>query len=400
MRTSCNICGSKKLEQVIDLGLHPLADTFWSTNSMPEDYSLVPLIVNRCLHCNHLMTKFEVSAKMRYQGEPYSYTSGNSTSAINHFHTFAKQVMQVCDLKNPSVLDIGGNDGTFLQGFKKLGVYHLTNVEPSENISVISQNRGFNTVNNFFTKKVVKDYNLASEIIISANVLNHVDDLNELMIAVDMCLSNDGVFVFQVPYAPSLIDHCYFETIYHEHTNYFSAASINKLLSQHGFVVQMAEINEYMCDSLRIYCQRGTNSHCPQFQKLISDEITKGHYHEEKYLSFADQAKSIRHSLRNEISRIRIGGKNIIGICAATKANTLLNYCGFTRDDFDCVADTSVLKAGKLMPGSLIPIVNEDAVNFDNFDYMIVLAENFVKTLHNQLKEHSCEQLRIRNNVN
>ena len=400
MRKSCNICGSRELEQVIDLGLHPLADTFWSRDRMPEDYSLVPLIVNRCLDCNHLMTKFEVSAKMRYQGEPYSYTSGNSNSAIIHFHNFAEQVMQKCELKNPSIIDIGGNDGTLLEGFKKLGVYRSTNVEPAENISKISQNRGFKTVNSFFTRQTVESYKLESDIIISANVLNHVDDLNDFMITIDKCLNSNGMFVFQVPYAPSLIEHCYFETIYHEHTNYFSATSINKLLSQHGFTVEMTEVNQYMCDSIRIYCKRGNNSHCASFQKLLSDEKIRGFYIKEKYVHFAHQAKTIRHKLRNEISQVRKDGKNIIGICAATKANTLLNYCGFTRDDFDYVADTSSLKAGKLMAGSLIPIVSEDAIKFSDFDYMIVLAENFVETLQAELKLHPCKQLRIRNNVN
>lgn len=400
MRKSCNICGSDKLERVIDLGLHPLADTFWSPDRMPEDYSLVPLIVNRCLRCHHLMTKFEVSAKMRYQTEPYSYTSGNSNSAIKHFHTFAEQVMQICEIKNPSIIDVGGNDATFLEGFRKLGVYRLTNVEPSENISTISKNRGFKTVNSFFTREVVESYRLKADIIISANVLNHVDDLNEFILTVNKCLNFDGMFVFQVPYAPSLIQHCYFETIYHEHTNYFSAASINKLLSQHGFTVKMVEINDYMCDSIRVYCKRGNNSHCSHFQKLLSDEKNKGYDLKEPYVRFASQAKYIRYELRNKISQIRKDGKKIIGICAATKANTLLNYCGFTRDDFECVADTSILKEGKLMAGSLIPIVNEDAIKLDDFDYMIILAENFVKTLQSQLKVHTCEQLRIRDNVN
>jgi hypothetical protein len=91
------------------------------------------------------------------------------------------------------------------------------------------------------------------------------------------------------------------------------------------------------------------------------------------------QAKSIRFKLRTKISEIRKDGQTIIGICAATKANTLLNYCGFTNDDFECVADTSTLKAGKLMAGSLIPIVNEEAIKFDSFDYMIVLAENLLR---------------------
>jgi 2-polyprenyl-3-methyl-5-hydroxy-6-metoxy-1,4-benzoquinol methylase len=134
----------------------------------------------------------------------------------------------------------------------------------------------------------VEKYNLASDIIISANVLNHVDDLCEFMISVDKCLSVDGMFVFQVPYAPSLIDNCYFETIYHEHTNYFSAASINKLLSQHSFTVEMAEINEYMCDSIRVYCKRGNNSHCYSFQKLLSDEKKNGYHFRKKYDRFAN----------------------------------------------------------------------------------------------------------------
>jgi 2-polyprenyl-3-methyl-5-hydroxy-6-metoxy-1,4-benzoquinol methylase len=395
-RIACNVCGSTKTKPVIDLGLHALADTFWPKTDPPDEYQLIPLKVVRCSSCMHMFNEYIVSAKLRYQGVPYSYTTGNSKSAIDHFHFFAEQTLDKIQNIPKSVIDIGGNDGTLLSAFEAQGIQNLINLEPSSYIASLSETAGITTINDFFTSSMLKKHRISSDLIVSANVLNHVDDLDDFMQCVSSTLNEDGSFVFQVPYAGSLISNCYFETIYHEHVNYFSGLSISKMMEKNGFFVFAHQMTDYMCDSIRVYCKKGSGSHSTEFKKLITEERESGFMDDTMYTNFESKAKEIRNNLRHKLSQIILQNKKIIGFCAATKANTLLNYCGFSASDISCIADTSVHKINKLMPGSLIPIVDEKTVRREDYDYAIVLAENFVRIITPKLEKENYLIIRIR----
>ena len=395
-RTTCTVCGSLEIRPVIDLGLHALADTFWPETNPPDEYQLIPLKVVRCISCMHIFNEYVVSAQLRYQGVPYSYTTGNSKSAIDHFDSFAEQVLKSMQLSPKSVIDIGGNDGTLLSAFARRGISKVINFEPSPYISKLSTKAGINTINDFFTLSAVNEHQITSDLIVSANVLNHANDLDGFIKGVSKALNDEGSFVFQVPYAYSLINNCYFETVYHEHVNYFSALSIGKLLERNGYFVFAHQMTDYMCDSIRIFCKKGNQSHSSGFMNLISNELNLGFADNAIYSKFDDEAKKIRLNFRQKLSQIRLKNKKIIGFCAATKANTLLNYCGLTAADISCVADTSAHKVNKLMPGSLIPIVDERTINRTEFDYAVVLAENFVQTITPRLEKEGYNIVRIR----
>ena len=396
-RTRCNVCDYSDNILFCDLGLHPLADTFLTKQMLDRKLELQPLVVNKCNFCGHFFLGYETSPFTRYQAEQYSYTTANSEIALAHFSEFADEVINFAGSNSKVILDIGGNDGTLLKFFQNKTESKVINIEPSANICEISEKNNVQTINDFFNLQSVKKHSLEADLIVSANVVNHIDNLNEMMLAVDYALQKDGKFVFQVPYVGDLINNRYFETIYHEHVNYFSVSSASAMLNKHGFKISRITFSDYMCGSMRIYAERSRNNakqalEIQQIKKIEYDTILANEYMEK----FNLEIQSLRHELRTKIASYKSRGFDIFGFSAATKANTLLNFCGITFQDLSCVLDTSDLKIGKYMPKSSILIHSEKEMlkviekNSENV-VAIILAENLQKILLPKLRNLGVE---------
>ena len=334
---------------------------------------------------------------MRYQYVPYSYTTGNSKIALSHFRDFAKSVQEYGIKSQDLILDIGGNDGTLLSNFQKLGYLNTLNIEPSLNISKLSENAGIKTINSFFTKDLTEIQSKSVGTIVSANVVNHIDDCNLMMKSVDFFLKKGGLFVFQVPYILPLLQRVYFETIYHEHVHYFSIHSISKLLSNHGFYIDNIEESEYMCGSVRFYCKKGERDQNETVKNLLDIEKSVGLTQTFLQTSFVKKCFDIRDNIRLKIAQCRNNGSRIVGFCAATKANTFLNFCGLTKLDIPIIYDMSVHKIGKLMPGSDIIILDERKLEKKSKDIAIILADNMRLLIEPKLQKLKYEILDFRN---
>lgn len=396
-RSKCPVCLSKNLNKILDLGNHPLADSFFDNSSLHDICTTQPLILMKCGQCFHFFLSVVTSPILRYQTIPYSYTTGNSKIALSHFQNFAKKVQEYGINSQDLVLDIGGNDGTLLSNFKSLGCSNTLNIEPSSNISKISEKAGIKTINSFFTKALVEVKRRSVGTIVSANVVNHIDDCNLMMKTVDFFLKTGGLFVFQVPYILPLLQKVYFETIYHEHVHYFSVHSISKLLANHGFYIDHIEESEYMCGSIRFYCKKGKKDQNEIVRNLLDLEKSVGLTQSSLQTSFVKKCLSIRDNIRLQIAKRRSQGSRIVGFCAATKANTLLNFCGLTKSDIPVIYDMSIHKIGKFMPGSNIIILDEGKLQKKEEDIAIILADNMRSLIEPKLQKLNYKILNFRN---
>ena len=359
--TTCRICRSEYIHKVIDLGFHPLADTFLPEHLDDGPEVSYPLQLGSCQECGHVFTLYAVSPENRYQKQDYSYDSSNSKVSILHFKEFSDSVLRDVQLTQDAlIVDIGSNVGTLLSHFRDSGYTNILGVEPSPNISRAAIAAGIPTLQNFF------DVNAATaiskigkvDVLLGANVVNHADDLLGLLRCAKEVLSSTGIFVFEVPYLLDLIKGTAFDTIYHEHVHYYGVKPLAACLEREGFSIYKIERMEYMCGSIRVYAQTG-GEHAGIVASMISDEEDSRLYAQSTYDAFMARVLAVKLSVNEHLWRIRAEGGKIIGIGAATKGNTLLNYCGLDADLISYITDASPLKIGKLTPGSHIPIISD-----------------------------------------
>lgn len=390
--TQCRLCGSSDIELAVDLGFHPLADTF-----LPEDLQYgpeasFPLQLGRCAPCGHVFTLYAVSPEDRYQKQDYSYDSSNSKVAIDHFGEFCQAALANHQLtQHARIVDIGSNVGTLLQHFQAAGFPNVLGVEPSTNIAEIGRANGVSTINAFFddvaVNEIAKDGQI--ELFLSSNVVNHADDLPSLLENVSRLLNPTGRFVFEVPYLLDLVQRTAFDTIYHEHVHYFAVKPLLACLERSGFSIEKVERLEYMCGSIRVYTKKGGVT-SKAAKSLITDEEAFGLYEPETYRKFMGRVQAAKIRVNQALWQIRAAGGKVIGIGAATKGNTFLNYCRIDSDLVAYIADSSPLKIGKRTPGSHIPIVADDAIDLEA-THALILPWNIadflkLKLAHLQLK--------------
>ena len=364
---NCSVC-NKKFIKIIDLGLHPCADTFLDSEYRAKQLPKFPLEVGFC-SCFHLTAINKVSSYERYQKFKYSYTADNSPVSRNHFKTIARKLSKKRKLNiNSFVVEAGSNDGTFLKEIKNFANSKVLGVDPSKNVSQLAKKKGINTINDFFNLRVsrlITKKHSKADLFFGANVFNHVDDLVNFLKAIKEILKKDGLIVIEVPDLESLINKVGFDTIYHEHRNYFSESSLYKLFSKYKIEIIKIEKINYMAGSLRVYAQKKMSR-----RKNIKTKT----FGLKKIIQFEKNMIIIKSKIKEFVYKMKSQNKIIAGVGAATKGNTLLNYCNLTSKHIDFILDKSKLKIGKYTPGSCINIVDED--KHKNFDALIILPWN------------------------
>jgi hypothetical protein len=266
-----------------------------------------------------------------------------------------------------------------------MGHANIQGVEPARNIADIAVANGIPTLNDFFGAGVVKALRDAGgvEVLLSSNVVNHADDLRGLLKTATEVLHDDGVFVFEVPYLLDLVKGTAFDTIYHEHVHYYGIKPLAACLAGAGFSIFKVDCIDYMCGSIRVYTRRG-GSHGPVVARMVQAEEAFGLYSLETYARFMERVRRVKLTVTEHLAQIRAAGGKIIGIGAATKGNTFLNYCRLDADTISYIADASPLKIGKLTPGSHIPIIADGAID-STATHALILPWNIAPMLQSKL---------------
>ena len=388
----CRLCSSVRVTPIVDLGLHPLADTFLPESKLRDPEVSYPLRLGLCQSCGHVSTLFSVPPEIRYQRNEYSYDSANSPVSLAHFKQFAEAaVSEARDGNESLIVDVGSNVGTLLQHVKSLGFNRILGVEPSKNISRIAIDSGVPTINDFFAGKAASEITAMGKVqlLLSANVVNHADDLLGFLSTARSVLKEDGCFVFEVPYLLDLVNSTAFDTIYHEHVHYFGVKPLAECLYKQGFSIFKVEKIDYMCGSIRVFARLGGNHHSI-VASMISHEEDCGLYELSTYDSFMQRVRQMKYSILSYLSRVKVNGGSIIGIGAATKGNTLLNYCRLDSDIISYITDSSCLKIGKYTPGSQIQIVADSDIGGD-ITHALILPWNIAPYLREKLSNLNLE---------
>ncbi len=385
----CSLCGSGNIRKVIDFGLHPLADTFLSAERIGERQSFYPLQVGLCLRCGYVMSLYVVSAEERYQASEYSYDSSNSPVAVRHFDEMARQISQRNSLsKSDLAVDIGSNVGTLLGFIEQRSGARVLGVEPSANIAAIARKNGIPTVNDFFNLRAIAKVKQQAKAISATNVFNHIEDQDALFKTLKKFLSKDGEFMIETPYLVTLLEKGAFDTIYLEHVSYFTVGAHNRFFNKKGFYIYHLELNDYMGGSIRVCIGKDKKKeNRALIKKYIALEEKRGLRDLATYALFSRKIDAFKFDLCKKLYAVRSRGGKVAGVGAATKGNTLLNFCKIDRSLVSYIAETSKLKIGKFAPGSLIPIVDEAIMKNDAaLTHVLILPWNIGAFLKSKLK--------------
>lgn len=382
----CSLIGGGPLVEIMDLGMHAYADTFIAEDQLHLSEPVFPLKVMLDPITGHIQLRYISPDRDRYTLYSYSYTSSNSSVSRQHWDELAQEILSKITLED-SILEIGSNDGYLSSQF--LGKCRsVLGVDPSREMCDLAQSKGLPVINDLFTQitaDAIRNTNGLQKIVISNNVLNHANDPVDFAQAVASVLTPDGTWVFEVPYWRDMVRNNWFDMIYHEHPSYFTVHSVRHLLKQAGLVIQDVEVINYHGSSLRITAGQGIE--CPQVPSLIDQEISEGLFDPNTYQAWYSRIARQRDVVLNEITRLRLLEPKvpIIGVGAAAKANTLMNFYRLDSSILHCVTDASDRKQGKYTPLSRIPIRGDNEFGLHDRCYALILSWNISEGLRQTL---------------
>ena len=391
IKVACRSCGKRDLRMILSLGRMPLANALLTSEELTLPEACYPLDLVFCPNCKLVQITKTVPPEKLF-GE-YLYFSSFSDTMLKHAKELVNSLIQSRRLdSSSSVIEVASNDGYLLQHYQQKGVPVL-GIEPAANIArVAREERGTPTLCEFFGEGLARrlcEEGKRADVIHAHNVLAHVADLNGFVAGISQLLKEDGVVVIEVPYLRDLIEHCEFDTIYHEHLCYFSLSSLNYLVQRHGLMIENVERVPIHGGSLQLFITKsGLSCASDSVKRVLREEVDLGMDEFGFYENFARRVEILRDSLLVLLVELKQQEKRIAAYGAAAKGSTLLNYFQIGADLLDFAVDRSKYKQGRYMPGMHLPIYSPEKLLEAMPDYVLMLTWNFADEVLDQQEEY------------
>jgi SAM-dependent methyltransferase len=376
----CRSCERGDLRPILSLGRTPLANALLTAEQLREPEATFPLDLVFCPACALVQITETVPPEVLFR--EYAYLSSFSDTVVQNAEGIVRRLIDLEGLGSESLaVEIASNDGYLLQHYHHKGIPVL-GIEPAANIARVARDeRGIPTVCEFFGAELAAELvagGRAADVVHGNNVLAHVADLNGVVRGIATVLKPRGVAVIEVPYVKDLIDHCEFDTIYHEHLCYFSLTALDRLFRRHGLVIRDVERIPIHGGTLRIFASRAEWAIPGEAVKsLLAEEAAWGVDREEFYRGFGAKVERLRASLLELLGGLKAQGRRIAAYGASAKGSTLLNFFGIGADTLEFVVDRSTVKQGRYTPGTHLPILAPERVLELRPDYLLLLTWNF-----------------------
>lgn len=381
---ACRICREPSIENILDLGAQPPANSL--RKSLPDPLESVPLVLCRCEACGTVQLTETVASA--YLFRDYNWVTGTSQTANDYSHRFRDELIKRCVARPRFVVEIASNDGTFLKRFSENAIKVL-GIDPARNIAEMAAGVGIPTIADFFgldlAKGIVAEHGLA-DAIFARNVIPHVADADSVVGGMAHCLSPGGIGAIEFHRADVILEEMHYDSIYHEHLFYHSLHSIEFLLRRFGLKPFDLMLSPISGGSFVLYFSKSERPLTATYSEMWKHEERLGIDQAAPWREFALRCRAHRDALKTLVTGVKDSGKRLIGYGASARSSTLLNFCNIDKRHLDVIADRSPLKHGRYTPGTDIQIMAPDNAFAPRPDVVLLLAWNFREEIMSQIR--------------
>jgi NDP-4-keto-2,6-dideoxyhexose 3-C-methyltransferase len=382
LNTICRICKNPNLVGILDLGEQVLTGVF---PKLTETKSITkgPLRLVKCVgenQCGLVQLEHSYDLSEMY-GLNYGYRSGLNKSMVDHLKSKVDRICQLMPLQRSDiVVDIGSNDGTTLVSYPEIGL-ELVGVDPTGIKFSHYYPKHIRLIADFFSAKLFKECypKKKAKVITSFSMFYDLEDPISFMQDIYEVLADDGIWVFEQSYMPKMLETNSFDTVCHEHLEFYGLKQIQWMVDRVGLRIIDVEFNDTNGGSFSITVAKiasslkvtdGVAAALTNEQALNLDSLAP-------YLEFAESTKSAKQDLLRFIAEQKIAGKRVAALGASTKGNVLLQYCQLTENDIESIGEVNAEKFGCRSPGTNIPIIPEGDLLETHPDILIILPWHF-----------------------
>lgn len=384
----CRLTGSKNLISVLSLGHQQLTGVFPRTRQQPITSG--PLELVWCPDSGLLQLAHTYDSNEMY-GENYGYRSGLNQSMVQHLENKVFKLEQLVSLRpGDVVLDIGSNDCTTLNAYKTPELVRI-GIDPTGRAFSAFYPPDIALVSDFFSEENYRSVtNEQAKLVTSIAMFYDLDDPVAFARQVAAILADDGVWHFEQSYMPSMLRLTAYDTVCHEHLEYYSLSTVRTILDAADLRLLDVEMNSINGGSFAVTAskkdsQRAGNDNLIKW--MLDQEDRLGLHTPRPYRDFEERVFRHREDLMRLIRTLRADGKRILGYGASTKGNVLLQFCGFDSSDLEAIAEVNPDKFGRYTPGTQIPIISEEQARAMRPDYFLVLPWHFKEGIIRREKE-------------
>lgn len=381
---NCRICGNSNLEYVLDLGNQMLTGVFpkFIDNSVTSG----PLQLVKCMGdeaCGLLQMGYSSDDLGEMYGENYGYRSGLNASMVKHLQNKVKRILGQVQLQEGDlIVDIGSNDSTTLQAYPSNNLL-LVGIDPAGAKFNSFYPSHIHLIQDFFSSELLKERfpNKKAKVVTSFAMFYDLESPLVFMQEVYDILADDGIWVFEQSYMPTMLEKNSYDTVCHEHLEFYALRQIKWMADRVGFKILDVEFNDINGGSFSVMVAKLLNGDLAVTPSLItsilSDEIAKGLDTLTPYQEFAKRVKKSKNDLITFINEVKTSGKKVAALGASTKGNVILQYCEFTENEISFVGEVNQEKYGCYTPGTWLPIIPETELIAKNINYLVVLPWHF-----------------------
>jgi NDP-4-keto-2,6-dideoxyhexose 3-C-methyltransferase len=388
----CRMCGNDELVEVLDLGVQALTGVFASRQD--QKITSGPLRLVKCTGrkdaCGLLQLAHSFDLREMY-GDNYGYRSGLNASMVRHLTSTVDAIRSLVPLASGDVVvDIGSNDATTLHCYPEPGL-ELVGIDPTADKFREFYKPNMRVIADFFSAALFQATlpGRKARVVTSFSMFYDLEQPLDFMREVASILADDGVWVFEQSYLPLMLKTNSYDTVCHEHLEYYALKQIKWMTDRCGLKIVDVRFNDVNGGSFCVTVAKAAGS-WPEFAGLgqsLAQETAVGLDTLEPYLAFARHAADSKAELVGFVRGAVQQGKRVGGLGASTKGNVLLQYCGFTAADMFAIGEVNADKFGKFTPGTGIPIRPEAEVVGSTPEYLLILPWHFRSTFIKKLSD-------------
>jgi SAM-dependent methyltransferase len=381
--THCRICKSNNLESILNLWNQALT---WVFPLPDQEVEIGPLELVKCSDisgCGLLQLWHDYDMEQLY-GDNYGYRSGLNGSMVKHLGTIVEKAKILVDIQpGDLVIDIASNDGTMLTAYGDHG-YELLGIDPTSRKFAQYYPGYVDYVSEFFTADAVRSKtDKKAKIITSVSMFYDLPDPVAFVADVKEVLADDGIWILEQSYMPTMIDMVSYDTVCHEHLEYYALKQIKWLVDNAGMKIIDVTLNDVNGWSFQVVVSKDITrvANEENIATLLTHEEIGWYSSGAVFPKFRENIETHKQAVLEFFATAKKENKKVIGYGASTKWNVTLQYCGITTDMLPYIAEVNEYKFGRTTPGTLIPLISEKEANEMHPDYFFVLPWHFRKSI-------------------